>query len=321
MMKKLIKKNILIIYKLLLKIYLFFKKIFTFHLHLGSYDYYPAARINGFSFFKNDKTRLEFWTRIAKLHPSLKHFYSENPEESYTNYLKNCKSNIHHDEKLKKILKEFYRNGAVEVANFFNPSEHAMIKKYFKEKIDSKISDYIKYSWTSYSKNLNRTIHNKIKIFEKAIFDKNIKMQSYTLSAWKKPKNQKSEYQESVNFHSDRFIPAIKLIYFPNKVSIDPFEYCIGSHKIDNQFIKNYEIIHSHKTNDLSAGYLNYENYEKKKYEVEENTLIIAATHGLHRRSQSKENTEQGVRQFITIGYYNLFTRYDLIKNYFNKNV
>ena len=315
------KKNIFIIYKFLLKIFNFFKKIFTFHLHLGSYDYYPAARINGFSFFNNDKTRLEFWTRIAKKHSSLKHFYSENPEESYTNNLKNDNSNIHYDENIKKILKEFYRNGVVEVSNFFNASEHELIKEYFKKKIEPNISNHNKYSWTSYSKNLNRTIHNKIKIFEKAIFNKNIRMQSYTLSAWKKPENQKSEYQESVNFHSDRFIPAVKLIYFPKKVTIDPFEYCVGSHKINSQFIKNYEIIHFYKTNDLSAEHLNFENYEKKKYEVEENTLIIAATHGLHRRSQSKRNIDQGVRQFITISYYNSFTRYDLIKNIFNKNV
>ena len=58
-------------------------------------------------------------------------------------------------------------------------------------------------------------------------------------------------------------------------------------------------------------------NYIKKKYYADENTLIIAATHGLHRRSQSKEQETSGVRRFITIGYYNKFSRYDLLKNYF----
>ena len=113
------KKNIFIIYKFLLKIFNFFKKIFTFHLHLGSYDYYPAARINGFSFFNNDKTRLEFWTRIAKKHSSLKHFYSENPEESYTNNLKNDNSNIHYDENIKKNSKRVLQKWGSRSFKFF----------------------------------------------------------------------------------------------------------------------------------------------------------------------------------------------------------
>ena len=167
-----------------------------------------------------------------------------------------------------------------------------MIKEYFKKKIEPNISNHNKYSWTSYSKNLNRTIHNKIKIFEKAIFNKNIRMQSYTLSAWKKPENQKSEYQESVNFHSDRFIPAVKLIYFPKKVTIDPFEYCVGSHKINSQFIKNYEIIHFYKNKRPFGRAFKFWKLWKEKIRSRGKYFIIAATHGLHRRSQSKRNID-----------------------------
>ena len=59
----------------------------------------------------------------------------------------------------------------------------------------------------------------------------------------------------------------------------------------------------------------NYSNYEKKKFLVKENSLIITATHGLHRRSQTTEN-KSGIRDYITISYYNDFTRYDLFLNY-----
>ena len=85
----------------------------------------------------------------------------------------------------------------------------------------------------------------------------------------------------------------------------------------DKQFFDNYKIIHSHSNAENSCENLDYDNYNKKKYQVKENTLIIAATHGLHRRSQTKENEISGIRRFITISYYNMFSRYDLLKNYF----
>ena len=68
---------------------------------------------------------------------------------------------------------------------------------------------------------------------------------------------------------------------------------------------------------ETSSENLNYSDYNKRKYKVEANTLIIAATHGLHRRSQTKEKEISGVRRFITIGYYNMFSRYVLLNNYF----
>ena len=318
-MQKSIKKVILIVYKPIIKIINFVKRIFTFHLHLGSQDYYPNNMTSRgvLNIFKDNNERIEFWTKLAKKHKTLKHFYSKNPEDSFLKDFEKNNFKGEHDQKTFESITEFYKNGAVEIPNFFNREEHALINNFFKNKIDSRLSNLNKYSWKSNSHNLNKTIHNKIKIFEKIIFGKNINLQKYTLSAWKKQKNLTSQNKEDINFHSDRFIPAIKFFYFPSKVEIDPFEYCLGSHKIDKQFFDNYKIIHSHSNAENSCENLDYDNYNKKKYQVKENTLIIAATHGLHRRSQTKENEISGIRRFITISYYNMFSRYDLLKNYF----
>ena len=313
-MQNQIKKIILYIYRPISKILFFIKRILTFHLHLGSSDYYPEnSPLKGsLNIFKNNKDRIEFWTKLAKKHKTLKHFYSDDPEYSFLNDFNNK-----YDQKTLNLISEFYRNGVVVMPNFFSKDEHELINNFFKRKIDIRLIDSNKYSWKSNSSKLNKTIHNKIKIFEKIIFDKNIDKQQYTLSAWKKNKSFLSQNKEDINFHSDRFIPAIKFFYFPSKVEIDPFEYCLGSHKINNQFLNNYKIIHNYPHAEFSSQKLNYNNYIKKKYHADENTLIIAATHGLHRRSQSKEQETSGVRRFITIGYYNKFTRYDLLKNYF----
>ena len=288
-------------------------------MHLGSPDYYPDNNpIKGnLNIFKSNSERVDFWTRLAKKHKTLKHFYSDNPENSFLDEIKKNDFINKYDQKTINLISEFYKNGVVVIPNFFNKDEHQLINDFFKSKIDPKLNNLNKYSWKSYSSKLNKTIHNNIKIFEKIIFGKNIERQRYSLSAWKKQNNFLSQKKEDINFHSDRFIPAIKFLYFPSKVEIDPFEYCLGSHKIDNQFLDNYKIIHKYSHAESSSQSLNYNNYIKKKYHTDENTLVIAATHGLHRRSQSKEREISGIRRFITISYYNKFSRYDLLKNYF----
>ena len=58
-------------------------------------------------------------------------------------------------------------------------------------------------------------------------------------------------------------------------------------------------------------------NYTKRTCFLDrENTLIIAATHGLHRRMPSNK---EGIRKFITISWYFVFTRYDLLLSYLKK--
>jgi len=132
---------------------------------------------------------------------------------------------------------------------------------------------------------------------------------------------------------SDRFIPSFKLIYFPTAVTVDPFEYALGSHIIDETFKKNIlieleiekkfgegEKIKNEILDKVEKERLNLDfgNYELKKFYCKPNTMLIVATHGLHRRSQTKDNNKSGIRNNFTISYYNQFTRYDLLKKIFN---
>ena len=288
----------------------------TFYLPLtfGGMDYYPPVTHN----VKNntnvilrrrfnllsDKKRYAFWTSVAKKHPTLNFFYSSSPHEKFIKFYNN-KSLKYFIE-----LKEFYRSGTTVIKNFFDIDDHKIIQSYFKNKVHSQLTDVnSKASWVSNSAELNNLIHKKISYLEKIIFYKNITQQKYRLACWKKDTNSLSYKKDSTLFHQDRFIPSIKLIYFPSKVEIDPYEYCEGSHIIDNQFYNNSLL--TMQGVDIVNNNYSFDSYKKKKFYVDENSLVITATHGLHRRSQSIENIS-GIRDFITVSYYNEVTRYDL---------
>jgi hypothetical protein len=320
-LKKNLKKNIFL-YKIVQNLLNFWKKakrIFSFPLHLGENDAYPSIEIinnRKIKFFKNNTNRINFWTAACKVHPSLKHFYYQNPEESFINDKIIDQNSLYYSS-----IIDFYRDGVGKVENFFNKTEHKIILDYFKNKVDDQLEKNLKGSWLSNSSTLNKLISKKVKYLEKILFNKKLKKQKYLLAAWKKDKGNLSFYKESVNFHQDRFIPAIKLIYFPTDVQIDPFEYYVNSHIINSQFFENYKIISESQDYSNTLEKFNLKNYSLRQFKVKQNTMLIAATHGLHRRSQSIDLEMSGIRRFITISYYNRFTRYDLLKNFIKKKL
>lgn len=293
-------------------------RIIFYPLHLGTSDYYPAySSIKDKIFFSkllkiNDQERMNFWGNLCKKHPTFKFFYQNKPEVSFlesNNILKNYKHN--------EPLVDFYKNGVGIVKNFFQPNDHKIIKNFFYKNVEPQLVDKKNASLVCKDVIINRLLHNEIKQIERTIFNKDIKIQKYRFSIWKKEKKKNTMYKDSVNFHRDRFIPTIKLIYFPEDVKVDPFEYCLKSHIINTNFINDVKI--NFKYNDPKKNSLHYKTdiYEKKKFFVKSNSLLIAATHGLHRRSQSDELDLQGMRKYITISYYNSFTRLDLLKLFF----
>ena len=310
------KQNIILIRNFLSKTNYYLKRIFLLPLHFGGTDYYPPVTHNtekktflrrNFDFL-NNKNRMKFWSYLARKHSTLKFFYSKSPEIEFE------KVYSRGDTEYFDELKTFYKYGTATIDNFFNKNEHNKIIKYFQKHVHTQFSNLnLSASWLSNSKELNNLIHRNISTIDKVIFNKNIGIKKYRLSSWKKNKNYLSDKRDSVLFHQDRFLPSIKLIYFPLKVEIDPYEYCYGSHIINSQFYEN-SIKTMKGVLNVNNDY-NYSNYEKKKFLVKENSLIITATHGLHRRSQTTEN-KSGIRDYITISYYNDFTRYDLFLNY-----
>ena len=93
--------------------------------------------------------------------------------------------------------------------------------------------------------------------------------------------------------HSDRFVPHFKMFYTPFAIERDdaPLEFSLGSHKINEDYINFF----------LKSKYFDETDIESKKIKkriekiiVPKNSLYIAFTNGLHRRTPLlKENSER----------------------------
>ena len=138
-------------------------------------------------------------------------------------------------------------------------------------------------------KNLNN-ITNKI---SKLVYGKEIEPDASVIYT-KSLKIPEKTYSGDNNLHPDRYLPNMKMFYYPYSVDKDsaPFMYALGSHKINKEYIKYY-IENSNfifdEENKSSEKFLK----RKKIFPVKENSLIIAFTNGFHGRSKFKKDGER----------------------------
>lgn len=104
--------------------------------------------------------------------------------------------------------------------------------------------------------------------------------------------------------HSDRFIPHFKMFYTPYAITENdaPFEYALQSHKINADYIEFFkQSVFFDETDQTSRNLYN----EKIKVTTEPNTLYIAFTNGLHRRSDFKSKSERCMMFFQYVERFN----------------
>ena len=96
-----------------------------------------------------------------------------------------------------------------------------------------------------------------------------------------------------------RFLPNLKLIYFPFSVNKDsaPFKYALGSDKINDEylnfFLKNKKWVFDERN-------LEAKKFLKNTIEVplQENSLVIALTNGFHARTPFRAKTDRSALFF-----------------------
>ena len=305
---------------------LIIKRFLTYPLHLGGFDknYFPDLNYNRIKDLnlpfstKNrlkPKTRVNFWLEISKYHHFFKYFFLKNPIEQFRN------SNLY-----KKIIKEQKYNlkhyealiekGYVEIKDFLNEEEYSILAKSFKTQLEDKIDQNKSGSYQYYiqDNNLNNIIYNKIKLLEKTLLGVS-KKQKYKPSVHY-IKNNITPYATSVEYHMDTFVPCIKIFYFLEDVKTNPLQFLAFSHRINKQYIDNALLSATYNHENILDKF-NTNEYQEKTFNVDANTLVIAFTHGFHKR---KPETINGSRKFITISYYNIITRYHLIYFYLKGN-
>lgn len=109
------------------------------------------------------------------------------------------------------------------------------------------------------------------------------------------------------NLHVDRYLPNLKLIYFPFDVDIQsaPFSYALGSHKINEDylnFFKNNSQNIFDESNDEAKRFLS----KKTEITVRANSLVLALTNGFHGRTPFKKSKKRSAL-FLTYPDFNLF--------------
>lgn len=286
------KKNIIKVLKNPFIIKKFFKRL----------NYYPGLKFGYSKSLLYKKIEIQFTTFFARRKKSFKTFFFdknltyENPE-IYTNF---SQKNIISDKQI-KTLKE---NGILVLENVLDYNEHHSIKNKIKNLIDDEkmknnekmnlveTDDLYKLSLEyniSDIKDLNN-ITNKI---SKLVYGKEIKPDSSIIYT-KSLKIPERTYSGDNNLHPDRYLPNMKMFYYPFSVDKDsaPFMYALGSHKIDKEYIQYY-LENSNfifdEENKSSEKFLK----RKKIFPVKENSLIIAFTNGFHGRSKFKKDGDR----------------------------
>ena len=231
-----------------------------------------------------------------------------------TNYdFKNNIFNQDHIESLKN-------NGIIVLNNVLKIEEHLKIKNDFNEVLNTNLSKEIfnKKSDSVIVKKINKiyNVSSLIKIsnsISKEIYGNIVKPTHHYLYH-KSTELPEKEFPGDNILHVDRFLPNLKLIYFPFSVNKDsaPFKYALGSHKINDEylnfFLKNKKWVFDERN-------LEAKKFLKNTIEVplQENSLVIALTNGFHARTPFRAKTDRSALFFT-------YPNFNLLSLFFPKN-
>ena len=124
--------------------------------------------------------------------------------------------------------------------------------------------------------------------------------------------------------HSDRFIPTIKIFFYPFGVELghSQFEFIPYSHLVNKDFFDsyndNYSKVTSGEIDAAPCAIKNHTDLKSLKLVVPPNSLVICATNGIHRRSPFEDRLMhvQAERFSAQIVYYNQQTKLSLLGNF-----
>tara|TARA_B100000579_G_C22743126_1_gene810135 strand:+ start:104 stop:1087 length:984 start_codon:yes stop_codon:yes gene_type:complete len=283
--------------------------------------YYPGLNFKSIK-SKSLKTKfIKFLITMAKKNNSFRDFFFQNVEGKSIKYddnivynFSNIKNNLFYNNEFFEKLK---KNGIVIIENALDQEEHKLIKKLFEEL--SSNASFGKTVQGSKSKDILIKVHNKnldsemqllniSNTITKKIYGKIVKPKANYIYS-KAINIPESIFPGDNNMHFDRFLPNIKLIYFPENVDLDsaPFRYALGSHKIDENyldfFINNDDEFFDERSNKVEI----FKKNPERKFEVNENTLVIALTNGFHGRSPFNKITNRK-SLFLTYPNFNLLS-------------
>ena len=305
------------------------------------------SKINNFSFFKYNLSYL-FWSFLCKKDKNLAKFYKKREffnEKIDINDITFDKSALFNKTTNKyQIPDEFYRTGIIVIKEFLGKEANNEFLNFILNLVEStkdkksfnyKFKD-VKSTYERRNKNVEQYIHSfnsnlcsknewnickelAFDFFGKNVFPKKIQL-IHTFS------DGIEEEDESSIIHVDRYLPAIKMFYSPKQIdkSQSPFQYIPFSHIIGNDYKKNVWKSIKKTNNAYKYGLKvpnqhydhNYQNENLLSITCEANSLIIAATNGLHGRGGFNTNSKKE-RWLTFFSFYENYNKFSLLKNFF----
>lgn len=260
-------------------------------------------------FFKN--LYINFWIYISKKNKFFKKYFFEHQDFEKKDIF--CKLNSKIENLDNKYLEALSKNGILIIENALDNAEHKTIVETFNKisikqnknyRSSSSVIRYCEYFDLNNFK-LLRSIND---FFTKNVYGKILGSEAefYIHKTIKLPED--IEHGDN-NFHIDRFLPNMKILYSPFDIDHEsaPFCYALGSHKINENylnFVKN-----SKKFNESES---NANQFLLNKIEVtcKANTIIVALTSGFHGRKPFLKEID---RKLIFLQYHKSFNKNSLL--------
>jgi len=114
--------------------------------------------------------------------------------------------------------------------------------------------------------------------------------------------------------HSDRFLPHFKIFYSPYSIGPGdaPFRFCLGSHKINDDYLTFFENSNYFDETDINCKKI-MNNKTIETVTTEPNTLYLCFTNGIHSRSPFLNSNSE--RNMVFLQYVKRFNKLDYLLN------
>jgi len=190
------------------------------------------------------------------------------------------------EEEREKIIKFFYELKNNNCSNLWDEAPVDLSDKSFGKAIRTRgIIDINNFEFlNNYSKYATKEIYGRI--IKPSLEMHYLKLDKY---------EEESLSRGDTYLHSDRFLPHVKIFYTPFEIKEDnsPFEYALGSHLIDDDYKKYFINAQNFDETDLESKKLIS---KVERVTTEKNTLYLAFTNGLHKRTAFKK---RGAERFM----------------------
>ncbi len=254
---------------------------------------------------------VNFWIYISKKNKYFKKYFFINNNYENKNYIFQLNSKI--ENLNQNCLESLSQNGILILENALDSQEQKKIIDIFQKirinqnqnfRTNGSVERYFEYHDLKNFQFL-KLVSN---FFTKKIYGKELDSEAefFIHKSLKIP--EEIEHGDN-NFHIDRFLPNMKILYSPFEIRKDgaPFCYALGSHKINDQYLNFVKSSTKFNESEIKAS-----QFLKKKTEIicKSNSIIIALTSGFHGRKSFLKQTE---RKLIFLQFHKSFNKISLI--------